>query len=161
MKPSKNQQPITKTTAQPHNPNGRPTTEPKFSQLDVQDLPASFYIALGRLLQTVCDRGTKGCLAHTDAFRQAADLLLHPEALAKDGVLLEVINHSMTFQLDLNHHGETFHLQLADYHAPCGSYFFRIPEDPVLSSGSAAFILLHIAAILGDPTVIEARIFNN
>lgn len=161
MKTSKNKQPITKTTAHPPNHNGGPTHEPKFSVLNVPDLPTSFYTALGQLLQAVIDRGTKGCLAHARVFRQAARLLQRPDAHAGNGVCLEINNGSMWFMLELNHFGEGFHIQLADYEAPCGGYFFRIPENPELSPGSAAFILFHLAAILGDPTVIEARIINN
>lgn len=161
MKPSKNKQPITKITAQPHNPTARSTSGSHPHGVPVQHGSVTFYTALGRLLQGVVDRGTKGCLAHTDAFRLAADLLLHPEAHAKHGVLLEADNSSMWFLLDLNHDGERFHLQLADNHAPCGGYFLRIHEDHEPRTSTAAFILFHLAAILSDPTISEARIFNN
>ena len=161
MKTSKSKQPTAKITAQPHIPNVGPTHEPKPRKLDVQDRPTKFYTALGHLLQAVIDRGPKGCIAHMSAFRQAADLLLHPEAHSRSGVLLEADNGSRWFLLDLNHHGERFHLQLADHHAPCGGYFLRIDENTEPRASTAAFVLFHLSAILGDPTVIEARVLNN
>lgn len=161
MKPGKNKQPITKTTAQPHNPNGRQTSGSHPHGVPVQHGSASFYTALGRLLEAVIDRGTKGCIAHASVFRQAADLLLHPEAQAKSGVRLEVHNGSMWFLLALNHDGEAFHLQFADYHAPCGSYHLQNPKNPKVNPTTAAFVLFHIAAVLANPTVLEAKIITN
>lgn len=159
MKTSKNN-PNTNTKAQPHNPNARSTSGSQPDEVDVQHVSVSFYTALGQLLQAVVNPRINACHEHRIAFRQAANLLLNPVNHAGEGVCLEVSNNSMWFLLDLNHSGEKFHLQLADNHAACGGYSFRIHEDPELSPSSAAFILFHIAAILGDPTVIQGLTIN-
>jgi hypothetical protein len=161
MKPRTNTPLITTKPAQSHDSDRHPANGSHPDEVDVQDVPASFHTALGQLLQAVVNRGIKGCRAHSAVFRQAADLLLHPEDHAKNGVCLEVHNSTMWFLLDLNHEGEKFQLQFADYHAPCGGYFLRIPDDPELSPSAAAFILFHIAAVFGDPTVIQGRVINN
>lgn len=156
-----NKRPIPVNTVQAHAPHTTPAIGPHPAAPAVQHVPVSFYTALGQLLQSVIERGTEGCLAHSSVFRQAVDFLLHPDAHAKSGVFLEMENNSVWFLLDLNHPGEKFQLQLADYQAPCGGYFLRIREDTKLSPTTAAFVLLHLAKVLGDPKVIWAGILNN